>query len=753
MGLEDKAMHSDSNGLSAFTDKNNGVSQVISLYEHVLIGIVALLPLMAAAYIYLFQDPSFVVLSEGLHEVAISVAILQSSFVGYVTWRCYVSSGEPFMRWLTLSFIGFALIYAFHGLFTLYSDCQMALFLVYGPASRLVMAGFLLTGLFTFGRAHHPLNQRTQRKFWLGWILVCLMLDVFVGWLALSKIIPFQTLRMFMEVTAMLLILAGMVVVYTRGLQTWMMLVLTISLAYLGQSSLAFIFARPWNHLWWLAHLISAAGFTVLSYGVIRAFRTTRALSQVFRLEEVMEQLAEARVASEESAHHFKNILDNLNIYVALLDTNGVVLEVNRAVLDHADSRREFVVNQHCADLMWWSYDTSVQSRLKEAIDVAREGAMHRFDVTVKIGSDLVPIDFQISPIFDKTGRVVNLLATGVDITERKMKEDELIVSEERFRQLFEKSFIGIAWQNEHKILAANPAFCKLFGYTVEELGRMTVASLVHPDYLVQTDENIRKVLAGELTSFSAEMRYVRKNGEVFWVHSVAVDFTAPGSGTRKIMAMVEDITERMEQEETRLRKVKEQRDVLVREVHHRIKNNLQGVAGLLHQHALDHPEMNEITQKSIRRIYSIAIIHGMQSQSMLEEVELVELIHNIVNASGASAVYEIEAGRPIYLDREEGVPIALVLNELITNATKHSSGNRSVLVRLENRGSDTVIIIANHYDESLVPSLGGQGLNLVNSLLPRNAANMQVTRSEDLFSVALTLSPPVIKSGSKPNQ
>jgi hypothetical protein len=89
----------------------------------------------------------------------------------------------------------------------------------------------------------------------------------------------------------------------------------------------------------------------------------------------------------------------------------------------------------------------------------------------------------------------------------------------------------------------------------------------------------------------------------------------------------------------------------------------------------------------------------------------------------------------------------------LITNATKHSSGNRSVLVRLENRGSDTVIIIANHYDESLVPSLGGQGLNLVNSLLPRNAANMQVTRSEDLFSVALTLSPPVIKSGSKPNQ
>jgi PAS domain S-box-containing protein len=747
------AIYPDSNGPSAFTDKNNGTSQLIKLYEHMLIAIVVLLPLFAAAYIYLFQDPSFVVLSHLLHEVAISVAILQSSFVGYVTWRCYVASGEPFMRWLTLSFIGFALIYAFHGLFTLYSDCHMALFLVYGPASRLVMAGFLLTGLFTFGREHHPLNQRTQPKFWLGWILSCLTLDVFLGWLALSQLISFQTLRMFMEVTAMLLILAGMAVVYLRGMQSWMMLVLTISLAYLGESSLAFIFAQAWNHLWWLAHIISAAGFTVLSYGVIRAFRTTRVLSQVFRLEEVMEQLAEARVASEESAHHFKNILDNLNSYVALLDTKGVVLDVNQALLDRCISNRDAVASQYYYDLACWSYDVSVQSRLKEVIEVARKGGTYRYDVSVKMGSDLVPIDFQISPIFDKTGRVVNLLATGVDITERKKKEDELIVSEERFRQLFEKSFIGIAWQNEEKILAANPAFCKLFGYTVEELGRMTVASLVHPDYLDQTGENIRKVLAGELASFSAEMKSMRKNGKEFWVHSVAVDFTAPGSGTRKIMAMVEDITERMEQEETRLRKVKEQRDVLVREVHHRIKNNLQGVAGLLHQHALDHPEMNDITQKSISRIYSIAIIHGMQSQSMLEEVELVELIHNIVNASGTSAVYEIERGSPVILDREEGVPIALVINELITNATKHSSGTRSVLIRLESSGSDTVITIANEYDASLEPSSGGQGLNLVKSLLPRNAASMQVTSREGRFTVVLTLSPPVIKTGPKLNQ
>jgi hypothetical protein len=211
-GLKNKTMHPDSNSYPAFPDKNNGTSQLISLYEHVLIGIVALLPLFAAAYIYLFQNPTFVVVSHGLHEVSIGVAILQSSFVGYVTWRCYVSSGEPFMRWLTLSFMGFALIYALHGLFTVLSDCHMELFLVYGPTSRLVMAGLLLTGLITFDRASHPPAQRTRAKFWLTWILDFLVLDAFIGWLTLSKIIPFQTLRMFMEVSPILLILAGMVV-------------------------------------------------------------------------------------------------------------------------------------------------------------------------------------------------------------------------------------------------------------------------------------------------------------------------------------------------------------------------------------------------------------------------------------------------------------------------------------------------------------------------------------------------------------
>ena len=296
---------------------NQRVLLATRLYERLLMLGIALLPMVAIAYIYLFVDPTLLFVEHAIHEEVISVAILQSSFISYVTWRCYVSSGEPLLRWLTLSFLGFTLIYLPHGLFTRLSDHHMALFLLYGPVSRLAMAIFLLAGLVTYGNASHSKQKRIKHNFWLSWTASFLMLDIVVGWIAMSPTISIQTVRLSSEIGALLLFLAGIILIRMRRMESSMMTVYAISLAFFAQSSLSFIIAKPWNHMWWFAHFIFASGFTVLSYGVIRAFHTTRAFALVFSQEEIMKQLASAKEYAEGVAYQLKLANRNLEILAA----------------------------------------------------------------------------------------------------------------------------------------------------------------------------------------------------------------------------------------------------------------------------------------------------------------------------------------------------------------------------------------------------------------------------------------------------
>ena len=232
---------------------------------------------------------------------------------------------------------------------------------------------------------------------------------------------------------------------------------------------------------------------------------------------------------------------------------------------------------------------------------------------------------------------------------------------------------------------------------------------------------------------------------QIHWVETFKTPVIDEAGKVLGTTGFARDITERIEREALRLTEVRKQRDVLVREVHHRIKNNLQGVVGLLQQNVIDHPEMAEVSQAIIGRIYSIATIHGLQAQALSEEVELDTLMKSIVDASGCLNNYVNELTRPVLLNKEETVPIALVLNELLTNACKHRSGRELPVILLKMGGNQVIVSIVNAFDAER-PTLpgSGQGLNLVNSLLPREAAGMLVRRSEGFYTVELHLAPPV---------
>jgi len=222
-------------------------------------------------------------------------------------------------------------------------------------------------------------------------------------------------------------------------------------------------------------------------------------------------------------------------------------------------------------------------------------------------------------------------------------------------------------------------------------------------------------------------------------------------------------VESRLRREESRrLGDERQQRETLVREVHHRIKNNLQGILGLLRQELGEYPALAGAMENAIGKVRSIAIIHGLQSRGAYGEIYLCEIVEAIVGAvrevlgTSINLGLETNIDPPLKVLPEEAVPLALILNELLTNAIKHAAkGADTVDTRVEfvthrDRG---VIRVDNpapaeRKDFDLASGKGlGTGLELVRSLLPHQGASLDIryVDGSDRVEARLVLTAPVI--------
>lgn len=293
------------------------------LYEWLLLVSFSLSPSVAILYLQYFQVSAPLFEHHAIHELAIALAMLVSVFVSYVTLRCYESSGESFLRWLTLGLLGFSVVYAPHGILTRLASHHLDLFLLYGPASRLVMSACLLRGLLLYGEPPEPAHTRPSRRYWVGWVAVFIAMDIVIAVIALHpEAFPISPRQVF-EAGSIMLTVAGIVVLLRRASSSPLMQVTAIALAMFAQSSLAFVMAKAWNHSWWLAHAVFASGFLLLSFGVVRAFHTTRAFSTVFSQEEMMRQLYAEKERAESALDRLREANSDLHRLAATDSLTG----------------------------------------------------------------------------------------------------------------------------------------------------------------------------------------------------------------------------------------------------------------------------------------------------------------------------------------------------------------------------------------------------------------------------------------------
>ncbi|MBC7170872.1 MAG: PAS domain S-box protein, partial [Polyangiaceae bacterium] len=413
------------------------------------------------------------------------------------------------------------------------------------------------------------------------------------------------------------------------------------------------------------------------------------------------------RLASEQ---RFRATFDSATQFVGILQPDGKVVEINRTALDFVGRPASAVLGAAFSETDWWTERPEAQSELKRAIDRAARGELVRY-LTTNRGREgqLATVDFSLKPLFDAGGKVVQLLAEWRDITESEKARIALEESEERFRAAMEYAAIGIALVSlDGRFLKVNRALCEIVGYSEADLLARSFQDLTHPHDLDADLAQAKELLAGRISHYHMEKRYIHRRGHVVWVLLSGSIVRSASGEPRVFVAEIQDITARKAHED-QLRASVTEKEVLLREIHHRVKNNLQVISSILRLQAAqaESPELRDKFEDAQARIHAMALIHDRlyQSQNLASidfGAHLRDLSSMLVRFFGrAEQAVRLElALEPVRLELDTAIPLGLVANELITNALKHAfqgRGEGTVSVALASGESELTLTVADN--------------------------------------------------------
>ncbi len=348
-----------------------------------------------------------------------------------------------------------------------------------------------------------------------------------------------------------------------------------------------------------------------------------------------------------------------------------------------------------------------------------------------------------------------------LDIEARRQAEARITSARASLQRLIETAPLAIALfdADSQRVVECNQAAEAFFGQAGAELLRQTpegfLADAAEAAALRASLQMARETPDGvrrEITRPGA--RGVAQRWDTRFV-SLDVPSTPAGAPSQgQILLVANDVTELRVAEQARLDAAIAQREMLVKEVHHRIKNNLQGVAGLLQQTAERRPALRTELMEAIGQVQAIAQVYGLQvgADGPLGLAGVLGAVAGSVQRSLRHVIdvrVQGDAGR-WFLPEAESIPLALTLNELLTNAIKHG-GEAAVRCVLHARDEDVLIEIVNSgalppgFDLRLAPS-GMYGLGLVRALLPRRAAVLDIATQGSEVVTSLVIRPPSVR-------
>ena len=421
--------------------------------------------------------------------------------------------------------------------------------------------------------------------------------------------------------------------------------------------------------------------------------RTVHARSKVIidekgvpiRAKGIIQDITE-HIKAEEKIKTLADVVESSDDAIITESLEGIIISWNKGAEQVYGYSAEEILGKPKSIMIPPHLDKETK-KLSEMIQQGEQ--IHQYE-TLRLRKDgkIINVSITLSPVFDVSRKLTAISVIARDITEIKIAEEKLRESEEKYRNIVETANEGICMLDDEAIVTyANKKMVDMLGYTLKEgIGR-PIWSFINEEYIPIIKLNLEKRLQG--LSESYELKLIRKDGSPLWVLINAKPLFDKDGKYMGAMSMFTDITKRKEAEEalTNIEIVRK------KEIHHRIKNNLQVISSLLDLEAekfnnredIKDSEVMEAFRESQDRVRSMALIHeelheGKGDNTLNLSLYLEKLVDNLFQTyrlGNTDINLNMDVEENTFIDMDTAVPLGIIVNELVSNSLKHAFPGR----------------------------------------------------------------------------
>ena len=468
---------------------------------------------------------------------------------------------------------------------------------------------------------------------------------------------------------------------------------------------------------------------------VVGVFAAARDITVHLKAEEDLKQ----------SEVRFKSLIYNSSDLIRILDKNGIIIfdsPSSSRILGYPEG---YFIGKNPINFVHPDDQKLVKNDLDEVYSNTNPGTPTEFRIQKKDGTYL-SVESISKNMFNIPG-IEGIVVTTHPIQQRKEMENALRESEEKYRTLFDEDpDYTMLLERDGAILDVNNAIINFMGLSKNELigKNFSDIKLINPEDLEFYRAKFNSLINGEIIE-PFESRFVDKNNDLHWI-IVHITTVMANDNISYILGIASDITEQ-KKAENEIKSSLNEKNILLQEVHHRVKNNMQIISSLLNLQTqyVEDEEAIDVLKESQNRVRSMAIIHEKLYQSEdLTNINFVGYIQSLV--SNLFYSYNITNNRiqsilkveNLSLNIETAVPCGLIISELVSNSLKYAFPNEmkgEIFVSLKDKEGDYELIVRDNgigISENIdFNNLETLGLLLVNNLTEQIDGKMTINRKQ----------------------